>query len=354
MIVSRAEAVPKTPDDLLGPQLAAALNRLDVLSARCSPENCPENAAPSAAAAASSSTISASTFQGRLHSIDWNVLARLDKLFIKIFPTRSTVTPPLRGCFRLHGCGPAQQALLRRPCCHGGGVRGARKPEPRRDDGLPRVRQAREAARTGPRQEQREAALATAAPESLEPSAAVGVPDQDSARRAPARTDFNAALRGAAMSRSGKGVMVVLSDFLNRDGCEPGLNYLYGGGVTGFKSLGPPPAIAGRDRPETERSRGLIGDLRLTDSESGAAQEVTISPALIDKYRDRFGPVHRALEDRLPRGIAYVRVPTDTRDRVRAGFAPPRRNAAIAGSAAFRTGSGKSRYGAETKSVTIE
>lgn len=314
MIVSRAEAVPKTPDDLLGPQLAAALNRLDVLSRKVFAGKLPgERRSKRRGRSVEFDDFRLYVPGDDLRHIDWNVLARLDKLFIKIFREDEDLSLHLfvdasasmdaglpnklyfaaRVAMAVGYVGLANQNRVAMTV-----YRGSDRPVKR----LAPVRGRSNARR-----------LSQLLLECLEPSAAVGVPDQDSARRAPARTDFNAALRGAAMSRSGKGVMVVLSDFLNREGCEPGLNYLYGGGVTGFDTWVLHLLSPGEIDPETERSRGLIGDLRLTDSESGAAQEVTISPALIDKYRDRFRQFTEHLKTACrARGIAYVRVPTDT------------------------------------------
>lgn len=314
MIVSRAEAVPKTPDDLLGPQLAAALNRLDVLSRKVFAGKLPgERRSKRRGRSVEFDDFRLYVPGDDLRHIDWNVLARLDKLFIKIFREDEDLSLHLfvdasasmdaglpnklyfaaRVAMAVGYVGLANQNRVAMTV-----YRGSDRPVKR----LAPVRGRSNARR-----------LSQLLLECLEPSPAAGVPDQDSARRAPARTDFNAALRGAAMSRSGKGVMVVLSDFLNREGCEPGLNYLYGGGVTGFDTWVLHLLSPGEIDPETERSRGLIGDLRLTDSESGAAQEVTISPALIDKYRDRLRQFTEHLKTACrARGIAYLRVPTDT------------------------------------------
>ena len=314
MIVSRAEAVPKTPDDLLGPQLAAALNRLDVLSRKVFAGKLPgERRSKRRGRSVEFDDFRLYVPGDDLRHIDWNVLARLDKLFIKIFREDEDLSLHLfvdasasmdaglpnklyfaaRVAMAVGYVGLANQNRVAMTV-----YRGSDRPVKR----LAPVRGRSNARR-----------LSQLLLECLEPSPAAGVPDQDSARRAPARTDFNAALRGAAMSRSGKGVMVVLSDFLNREGCEPGLNYLYGGGVTGFDTWVLHLLSPGEIDPETERSRGLIGDLRLTDSESGAAQEVTISPALIDKYRDRMREFTEHLKTACrARGIAYLRVPTDT------------------------------------------
>lgn len=105
--------------------------------------------------------------------------------------------------------------------------------------------------------------------------------------------DFASATRETA-SRRGKGVAVVISDFLFREGYEEGLRYLGAGlgreagagdafDVYCLQVLAP-----GEIDPSTERGTsggGLAGDLRLTDAESGLSAEVTVSAALLKRYR---------------------------------------------------------------------
>ncbi len=96
---------------------------------------------------------------------------------------------------------------------------------------------------------------------------------------------FNEALKALALSRLGKGVLVLCSDFLIREDFRRGLNYL--AGRSGFdvhclRVLSP-----GELEPEKEGAGGVVGDLRLMDSETGAFAEVTVSGALLKRYKDR-------------------------------------------------------------------
>lgn len=104
-----------------------------------------------------------------------------------------------------------------------------------------------------------------------------------------AGADFNSALRTIAMSRQGKGVMVVLSDFLVREGYEEGLKTLAGAGGydTWCLQVLSPGEIDPTAESDEDLSGGVVGDLRLTDIESGASAEVTVSGALIKRYRER-------------------------------------------------------------------
>lgn len=315
MIVSRVESKPTTSEELLGPQLAAALNRLDVLSRKVFAGKLPgERRSKRRGRSVEFDDFRQYVPGDDLRHIDWNVLARLDKLFIKVFREDEDLSLHLfvdasasmdagmpnklyfaaKVAMAVGYVGLANQNRVAITVYRGPG-RSVRTLAPVR----------------GRINARRLSALLLGCLDPLDASREAGmIPD---AQARSARTDFNSALRNAAMSRSGKGVMVVISDFLSREGYEPGLNYLYGGGVTGFDTWVLHVLSPGELDPAKERDRGLIGDLRLTDSENGAAQEVTISPALIEKYRERLGRFTDDLKSACrARGIAYVRVPTDT------------------------------------------
>jgi len=127
--------------------------------------------------------------------------------------------------------------------------------------------------------------------------------------------DFNAVMRTLATTRQGKGVVVLLSDLLVREGVLPGLNYL--SGARGWDAcclqiLSPDeldPARAGRGGV-------LAGDLRLTDTETGRTAEVTISAPLIARYRQRLDRF-LAQTERLceARSIQHILVPSDADPR---------------------------------------
>lgn len=97
---------------------------------------------------------------------------------------------------------------------------------------------------------------------------------------------FADALRRAARERVGSGVFVLLSDCLIREGYRPGLSVLGDTGRGGFDTTVVQILSPGELDPAAERDR-LSGDLRLTDCETGAAAEVTVSAELIERYRRR-------------------------------------------------------------------
>lgn len=87
---------------------------------------------------------------------------------------------------------------------------------------------------------------------------------------------FTEAAKRIALARSGKGVMIVVSDFLYKEGYEHGLRYLLGRGYDLF-------AVQVLSPQEVNPTLG--GDLRLKDVEDGDAAEVTISSALLKRYK---------------------------------------------------------------------
>jgi uncharacterized protein (DUF58 family) len=87
---------------------------------------------------------------------------------------------------------------------------------------------------------------------------------------------FGEASKRIALSRRGKGVMVVLSDFFHKEGYEQGLRLLVGRGYDVF-------AIQVLSPQELEPDIG--GDLRLKDIEDGDTADVTISAPLLKRYK---------------------------------------------------------------------
>lgn len=97
--------------------------------------------------------------------------------------------------------------------------------------------------------------------------------------------DFNAALKTIAKLRVGKGVMVVLSDFLVDEGYQAGLRALAAAG--GYDTYCLQILSPGEIEPEREGEGGIAGDLRLTDIETGKGAEVTVTAPVIKRYKER-------------------------------------------------------------------
>ena len=109
---------------------------------------------------------------------------------------------------------------------------------------------------------------------------------------------FEKACRQAVAGRIGSGVMVVLSDFLLKEGYQAGLRRLISRQYDLYviQVLSP-----------QELSPGLGGDLRLLDVEDGDVAEVTISAALLAYYKRNLSAYCNELKEFCAaHGAAYV------------------------------------------------
>jgi uncharacterized protein (DUF58 family) len=124
-----------------------------------------------------------------------------------------------------------------------------------------------------------------------------------SALTATGTANFNESLRRGAVEARQSGVAVVLSDFLDPAGYEVGLNALVGRGfhVDAVQILAP-----------EELAPTTFGDLRLVDSETGALQEVTFGKYRLAAYQKTVQAfVQRLREFCQPRGINYFLARSD-------------------------------------------
>jgi uncharacterized protein (DUF58 family) len=116
--------------------------------------------------------------------------------------------------------------------------------------------------------------------------------------------DLNQSLRRGALETRQAGVAVVLSDFLDPAGYEPGLAALIGRGfqVNAVQILAP-----------QELTPTTYGDLRLVDSETGGWQEVTYGKFRLKAYQQTVqNYIQRLREFCQPRGILFFSVSSDT------------------------------------------
>ena len=119
--------------------------------------------------------------------------------------------------------------------------------------------------------------------------------------------NFEEACKTLALRRQGRGVMVLLSDFLHPEGSEKALRYLAGGGYDTF-------AMQVLSPEEIDpAAHGVNGDLRLVDVESGVEQEVTITPAVLASYRERLDAHCGGLREFcVRRGMTHLLIDTST------------------------------------------
>ena len=121
-------------------------------------------------------------------------------------------------------------------------------------------------------------------------------------------SNFTAVAKRFAVRFTGKGVVVVLSDFMDKSGYADGLRYLLSRDLDLY--------VIQVLSPE-EIEPGLAGDLKLKDVEDDDLAEVTISKPLLDRYKANLQAYCAELRDHCTRrGITYLftstRVPFDT------------------------------------------
>jgi Protein of unknown function DUF58 len=92
--------------------------------------------------------------------------------------------------------------------------------------------------------------------------------------------DFRSAAERIALSRRGKGIMIIFSDFFFKEGYEQGLKLLVSRGydVYCIQVLSP-------QEVDPAGPSGLLGDLRLKDVEDADIADVTVSAPLLKKYK---------------------------------------------------------------------
>lgn len=114
---------------------------------------------------------------------------------------------------------------------------------------------------------------------------------------------MTAACRQFAIRHPQRGIVVMLSDFLDKGGYEEGLRYLLGRhyDLYAIQLLSP-----------QEIQPDLAGDLRLRDVEDNDVAEVTISRALLNRYKQNLNAYCGQLQEYCSRrGITYLFTSTE-------------------------------------------
>lgn len=314
MLASAGIPRPTTIEDLLGRDLAARLERMDVLTTKMFAGKLPgERRSKRRGRSVEFDDFRDYIPGDDLRHIDWNVLARLDKLFIKLFREDEDLSVHIFVDSSLSmESGEPTKLLFAHRLAMSIAYLGLVKQN--------RVAVSAYVPHSHP------PVLQLAASRGRPSAQRVGKflldvlairPDSQEGDRASSgpRADFNAALKLAAASRSGRGVMIVISDFLVPEGYISGLNALAGSGIgtAGFETYAIQVVAPMELDPRKDPTRTLIGDVRLSDVETGKALDLTLSMALIAKYRARFADHSAALKAACrSRGIATIQVTSDT------------------------------------------
>jgi uncharacterized protein (DUF58 family) len=111
-------------------------------------------------------------------------------------------------------------------------------------------------------------------------------------------SNLREACRSFAIKHSGKGVVVVISDFLDKHGYEEALRYLLARNLDIYVIH-----VLSREEVEPE----LVGDLRLVDAEDDDEAEITVSAPLLRRYKANLNAFVGGLKEWCTRrGIGYI------------------------------------------------
>lgn len=238
-----------------------------------------------------------------LRHIDWNIFARLDLLFMKLFLEEEDLSLHIvLDCSESSDCGEPNKFLFMQRLAMALGYIGL-------------VNLNRVAITTlggsvvtpgaEDRQSDEDQAVASHAIRDLRGRRRT----QDLARficalRPEGGSDFAEAAKRIALTRRGKGVMIVLSDFFMKEGYETGLRLLVGRGYDVF-------AMQVMSPQEIEPD--ITGDLRLRDVEDFDQAEVTITAPLLKRYKQTLAAYCGELREFCARReITNLSVRTDT------------------------------------------
>ncbi len=116
-------------------------------------------------------------------------------------------------------------------------------------------------------------------------------------------SNFSAACKQYAIRHPQRGIVIVIGDFLDKGGYEAGLRYLLGRDLDIY-------VIQTLSQQEVDPP--FVGDLKLTDVEDGDHAEVTVSRALIKRYKHNLEIYCQQLKEFCTRrGIVYMFTTTD-------------------------------------------
>ncbi len=291
------------PDALLTPELLRRLEQFQLLAAR----RAKSSAKGERRSRARGQSVEFADYRNYVHGddfryLDWNLYGRLERLFLKLYeeerelPVRifldasesMTFGEPRKFDFARQVAAAIGYVAL------SGFDRVSAIPFPDPADG----------ADTNPAARVAELAARAALRSVRGKRSAIQFFQNLSALTAGGAANLNETLRRGALAARQAGLAVVLSDFLDPAGYEPGLNALLGRGfqVDLVQILAP-----------EELSPTTFGDLRMVDSETGATQEVTFGRFRLKAYRQTLQNfVQRLREYCQARGISFFTASSDT------------------------------------------
>jgi uncharacterized protein (DUF58 family) len=110
--------------------------------------------------------------------------------------------------------------------------------------------------------------------------------------------DFNKSLKSYSLRTGGRGIALVLSDFMDKGGFEDGLRFLSARNLDVY---------AIQILAEEEINPPYTGDLKFTDLEDGDQAEVTISAPLLERYQRTLNAFRGSISSfATRRGMTYL------------------------------------------------
>ena len=318
-MLTASENIPTTIDELLPPDLAAAIDRLDVLSRKLLQGKLPgERRSKRRGRSVEFDDFRPYVPGDDLRHVDWNILGRLDKLYVKLFRDEEDlaldIALDVSASMRVGAAGeePGKIAFAARlaMCLAYIGLAnqnrvslalvGGRFGE--HTDGPMILRPAR-----GRRHVR---LFADALLGALSHARSRGTQGDDTPLMGAADALFMEDMRVFSRARAGRGVGVVISDFLMPAACVRGVALLAGASGShdtfAFQVLTP-----GERDPALLRERGLLGDVRLIDVESGTGLDVTVTPQTLRARNHALAAHERALREACAmQGVAFVPLST--------------------------------------------
>lgn len=224
-----------------------------------------------------------------LRFLDWNIYARLDRLFLKLFLEEEDLTLNiLLDLSPSMDTGDPEKLLYAKKIAAAFSYIGLAGRDRVQLTGFART------ARPifGPARGRRQISRMLRVLEDLQAEDADG-------------TDLGTACRDFSRTRKGGGIVLVVSDFLDRAGFERGLRYLLSRGRTtetyAIHLLSP-----------QEIEPDIVGDLRLVDVEDGLDVEISTTPGILKHYRRTVDAFREEIRDYcVGRGMHYVFTSTD-------------------------------------------
>jgi len=112
------------------------------------------------------------------------------------------------------------------------------------------------------------------------------------------KSDLKKALKSFSLRCSGKGIVIVLSDFMDKGGYEEALRYLVARQLDVYVIQ-----VLSQEEIEPE----IVGDLRLVDIEDEDVAEITVSGPLLKRYKQNLAAYRASLADFCNRrGVSYL------------------------------------------------